>query len=142
MVHLLIFCITRGTIILVIIIIIIIIVVVILILIIIVMVLIVVIVVDVVDVVSNVIVVVVVVLIILWQLLIFCCCSLGFMSLRCHNHNLKGLLLLRNILWRDVMWLLLGWHIPWCQLSNWHALSPLAGCVARTNHLKFGNMRD
>jgi hypothetical protein len=51
---------------------------------------------------------IVVVVVVLWQLWLFCRCSLRFLSLRCHDHNLEWFLLLRRV----VLWLLLRWHIP------------------------------
>jgi hypothetical protein len=90
----------------------------------------VIIVVDVVDIIGVVVVAIVVVLIIMQQL-----------SLRYHDHNLKGLLL-RNVLWRVVLRVLLRQHIPWCQLSNWHVSGALAGYAVRMNHLKFENRRE
>jgi hypothetical protein len=60
------------------------------------------------------------------------------LSLGCHNHNLEWFLLLRRVVLR----LLLRRHIPWRQLTNWRMSSALAGCVARTNHLKIGNRRE
>jgi hypothetical protein len=81
---------------------------------------------------------IVVVVIVLWQLWLFCRCSLRFLSLKCHDHNLEWFLLLRRV----VLWLLLRWHIPWRQLTNWQTSSSLAGCVVRMNHLKIGNRRE
>jgi hypothetical protein len=59
-----------------------------------------------------------------------------------HDHDLKGVLLLRNILRRVVLWLLLRRHISWRNLTDWLTSSALAGCAARMNYLKFGNMRE
>jgi hypothetical protein len=56
-------------------------------------------------------VVVLVVLIIMLWLVLFCRCTLGFLSLMCHNLNLEGLLLLRNVLRRVMLLLLLRCHI-------------------------------
>jgi hypothetical protein len=78
------------------------------------------------------------VVVVLWQLWLFCRCSLRFLSLKCHDHNLEWFLLLRRV----VLWLLLRWHIPWRQLTNWQTSSSLAGCVVRMNHLKIGNRRE
>jgi uncharacterized membrane protein len=43
---------------------------------------------------------IVIVVVVLLQLWLFYRCSLRFLSLRCHDHNLE--------------WLLLRWHVPWC----------------------------
>jgi hypothetical protein len=51
---------------------------------------------------------IVVVVIVLRQLWLFYRCSLRFLSLRCHDHNLEWFLLLRRV----VLWLLLRRHIP------------------------------
>jgi hypothetical protein len=40
------------------------------------------------------------------------------------------------------MWLCRRWYIPWCQLTSGLMSSALEGCAVRTNHLKFGNMRE
>jgi hypothetical protein len=53
--------------------------------------------------------VIVVVLVVLRQLWLFYQCSLRFLSLRCHDHNLEWFLLLRRVM----LWLLLRRHIPW-----------------------------
>jgi hypothetical protein len=53
---------------------------------------------------------IVVVVVVLRQLWLFCRCSLRFLSLRCHDHNLEWFLLLRRV----VLWLLLRCQIPWC----------------------------
>jgi hypothetical protein len=53
---------------------------------------------------------IVVVVVVLRQLWLFCRCSLRFLSLRCHDHNLEWFLLLRRV----VLWLLLRRQIPWC----------------------------
>jgi hypothetical protein len=37
---------------------------------------------------------------------------------------------------------LVGWYIPGHQLSSGLVSSALPGCMTRTNHLKFGNMRE
>jgi hypothetical protein len=58
-----------------------------------------------------VVIMVVVVAIVLWQLL-------RFFSRKYHNHNLKGILLLRSVLQRVGLWLLLRWHIPWRYLTS------------------------
>jgi hypothetical protein len=81
---------------------------------------------------------IVVVVLVLRQLWLFCWCSLRFLSLRCHDHNLEWFLLLRRVVLR----LLLRWHVPWRQLTNWQTSSALAGCAARTNHLKIRNRRE
>jgi hypothetical protein len=52
---------------------------------------------------------IVIVVIILRQLWLFYRCSLRFLSLRCHDHNLEWFLLLRRVVLR----LLLRQHIPW-----------------------------
>jgi uncharacterized membrane protein YhaH (DUF805 family) len=66
---------------------------------------------------------------------------LSFFSRRYHDHDLKGILLLRNILRRVGLWLPLRWHISWHHLTSGMTSSALADCAVRTNHLKFGNMR-
>jgi hypothetical protein len=53
---------------------------------------------------------IVVVVVVLRQLWLFCRCSLRFLSLRCHDHNLEWFLLLRIVVLR----LLLRHQIPWC----------------------------
>jgi hypothetical protein len=53
---------------------------------------------------------IIVVVIVLRQLLLFYRCSLRFLSLRCHDHNLEWFILLRRVILR----LLLRQHIPWC----------------------------
>jgi hypothetical protein len=83
-----------------------------------------------------------VVAVILQQLLMFCRCFLRLLFLRHHDHNLEGLLLLRNVLRRVVLSLQLRWYVPWCHLADWQASSALAGCSASMNHLKFGNRRE
>jgi hypothetical protein len=82
--------------------------------------------------------VVIVVVVILQQLLSF----LHFFSYRYHDHNLKGILLWRNVLRRVGLRLRLRWQIPWRQLSSGLTSSPLMGGVVRANHLKFGNRRE
>jgi hypothetical protein len=77
---------------------------------------------------------VIVMAIILRQLLSF----LHFFSCWYRDHDLKEVLLLRRIGLRRR----LRWHIPWHQLTSGMMSSALAGCVARTNHLKFGNRRE
>jgi hypothetical protein len=81
---------------------------------------------------------IVVVVVVLQQLWLFCRCSLRFLSLRCHDHNLEWFLLLRRVM----LWLILIWHVPWRQLTNWQTSNALAGCAARMNHLKIGNRRE
>jgi hypothetical protein len=76
--------------------------------------------------------------IILRQLLSF----LRVFSCRYRDHNLEGVLPLRNVLRGVGLWLRLGWHIPWCRLSNGLTSSALPGCVASTRHLKFRNRRE
>jgi hypothetical protein len=51
---------------------------------------------------------IVIVVVVLRQLWLFYQCSLRFLSLRCHNHNLEWFILLRRV----VLWLLLRRHIP------------------------------
>jgi hypothetical protein len=51
---------------------------------------------------------IVIMVVVLRQLWLFYRCSLRFLSLRCHNHNLEWLILLRRV----VLWLLLRRHIP------------------------------
>jgi hypothetical protein len=89
-----------------------------------------------------VIVVVFVVAIVLRQLLSFFRCFLSIFSRKYHDHDLKGILLLRNILRRVVLRLLLRWHISWCNQTDWLMSSALVGCAVRTNHLKVGNRRE
>jgi hypothetical protein len=67
---------------------------------------------------------------------------LSFFSCRYHNHDLKGILLPRNVLRRVKLWLQLWWHISWCQLTSGLTSSALAGCAKRMNHLKFRNRRE
>jgi hypothetical protein len=64
-----------------------------------------------------------VVVIVLRQLWLFCQCSLRFLSLRCHDHNLKWFLLLRRV----VLWLLLRRHVPWHQLADVQCSCGLCG---------------
>jgi cellulose synthase/poly-beta-1,6-N-acetylglucosamine synthase-like glycosyltransferase len=89
-----------------------------------------------------VVVIVVVVAIVLRQLLSFFAFFLSFFSHRYHDHDLKRILLLRNILRRVKMRVLLRWHISWDHLTNWLMSSALAGYAVRTNNLKFGNRRE
>jgi hypothetical protein len=91
---------------------------------------------------EMVVVVIVIVPNILQQLLSFCCCFLSVLSCRYDDHDLKGLLLLRNVPRRLMLRLLLRRHISWHQMTDWQMSSALAGCVARTNHLKCGNRRE
>jgi hypothetical protein len=53
---------------------------------------------------------IVIMVVVLRQLWLFYRCSLRFLSLRCHDHNLEWFLLLRRVVLR----LLLRRHIPWC----------------------------
>jgi hypothetical protein len=53
---------------------------------------------------------IVIVVVVLRQLWLFYRCSLRFLSLRCHDHNLEWFLLLRRV----VLQLLLRWRVPWC----------------------------
>jgi hypothetical protein len=52
---------------------------------------------------------IVIVVVVLRQLWLFYRCSLRFLSLRCHDHNLEWFLLLRRVM----LWLLLRRHVPW-----------------------------
>jgi hypothetical protein len=52
---------------------------------------------------------IIIVVVILRQLWLFYRCSLRFLSLRCHDHNLEWFLLLRRVVLR----LLLRRHVPW-----------------------------
>jgi hypothetical protein len=52
---------------------------------------------------------IVIVVVVLRQLWLFYRCSLRFLSLRCHDHNLEWFLLLRRVM----LWLLLRQHVPW-----------------------------
>jgi hypothetical protein len=89
-----------------------------------------------------VIVVVIIVAVVLRQLLSFFHCFLSFFSCWYHGHDLQGILLQRNVLRRVGLRLRLRWYIPWCHLTNSLTYNALAGCVARTNHLKFGIRRE
>jgi hypothetical protein len=89
-----------------------------------------------------VVVVVFIVAIILRQLLSFFHCFLIFFSRKYHHHDLKGILLLRNVLRRIGLRLRLRWHIPWRHQTSGLTSSALVGCAATTNHLKFGNRRE
>jgi hypothetical protein len=40
---------------------------------------------------------IVVVVVVLWQLLLFYRCTLRFLSLKCHDHNLKWFIILRRV---------------------------------------------
>jgi hypothetical protein len=81
---------------------------------------------------------IVIVVIVLRQRWLFYQCSLRFLSLRCHDHNLEWFLLLRRVM----LLLLLRWHIPWRQLSSGLTSSALLGLAASTSHLKFENRRE
>jgi hypothetical protein len=54
---------------------------------------------------------IVIVVIVLRQRWLFYQCSLRFLSLRCHDHNLEWFLLLRRVML--LLLLLLRWHVPW-----------------------------
>jgi hypothetical protein len=75
---------------------------------------------------------IVIVVVVLRQLWLFYRCSLRFLSLRCHDHDLEWFLLLRRV----VLQLLLRRHIPWRWLSSGLMSSALP------SHLKFGNRRE
>jgi hypothetical protein len=64
-----------------------------------------------------VIVVVPIVVIILWQLLSFCRSSWSVFPRKYHDHDIKGVLL-RNVLRTVVLRLLLRRHISWCHLTK------------------------
>jgi hypothetical protein len=81
---------------------------------------------------------VIAVVVILRQLLSF----LIVFYCRYRDHNLEGILLLRNVLRRVGMRLWLKWHIPWCQLTSGLTSSTLVGYATRRNRLKFGNRRE
>jgi hypothetical protein len=81
---------------------------------------------------------IVIVVVVLRQLWLFYRCSLRFLSLRCHNHNLEWFLFLRRVM----LQLLLRQHTPWCLLSSGLTSSALLGCAVSTSHLKCGNMRE
>jgi hypothetical protein len=81
---------------------------------------------------------IIVVVVVLWQQLSF----LRVFSHRYHDHDLEGVLPLRNILRRVELRLWQRWYIPGYQLANRLTSSALAGYAARTNHLKFGNRRE
>jgi hypothetical protein len=82
-----------------------------------------------------VVVVVIIIAIVLRQLL-------SFFSRGYHDHDLKGILLLRDVLRRVGLWLQLRWHMPWHHLTSKATSRALAGCAARMSHLKFGNRRE
>jgi hypothetical protein len=81
---------------------------------------------------------IVVVVIIPRQLLNF----LRVFSCRYRDHNLKGVLLLRNVLRGVGLRLWRRWYIPRRQLSSGLISSALPDCMTRTNQLKFGNRRE
>jgi hypothetical protein len=81
---------------------------------------------------------IVVVVIVLRQLLSFLC----VFSYQYHDHNLEGVLPLRNAQRGVRLWLWQRWYIPGCQLSNGMTSSAPLGCTTRMNYLKFGNMRE
>jgi hypothetical protein len=81
---------------------------------------------------------VVVVVVFLRQLLSFLC----VFSYRYRDHNLEGVLPLRNILKGVRLRLWRRWYIPGCQLSSGLTSNALSGCTMRMNHLKFGNRRE
>jgi hypothetical protein len=76
--------------------------------------------------------------VVLLQLLSF----LRVFSCQYRDHNLNGVLPLRNALRGVGLRLWLGWHIPWRKLSSGLAFSTLPGSVVTTSHLKFGNRRE
>jgi hypothetical protein len=51
-----------------------------------------------------------VMVVVLWHMLGLLC----VFPCRYCDHNLEGILPLRNVLWGVGLWLWLGWHIPWC----------------------------
>jgi hypothetical protein len=77
----------------------------------------------------------------LLHLAFLCRFYLRSLSLRSHELDLIGVLLLRNVLRRAVLWLLLRWHVLKCQLTDWQASGALVGCVVRVNHLKLESRR-
>jgi hypothetical protein len=81
---------------------------------------------------------IVVMVIVLWQLLSFLC----VFSYQYHDHNLEGVLPLRNVLRGIKLWLWRRWYIPGCQLSSGLMSNALPGCTIRTNHLIIGNWRE
>jgi hypothetical protein len=81
---------------------------------------------------------IVTVVVILQQLLSF----LSVLSHKYHDQDLKGILLMRNVLRRVGLQLLLRWHIPWHHLTSGLTSRALAGSAARMNHLKVGNRRE
>jgi hypothetical protein len=81
---------------------------------------------------------IILVVVILWHLLSF----LSVFSHRYRDHDLEGVLLLRDVLRRVGLWLLLRWHIPCHHLTSGLMSSDLVGCAVRMNHLKFGNRRE
>jgi hypothetical protein len=81
---------------------------------------------------------IVVMVVIMWQLSNF----LRVFSRRYRDHDLEGVLHLRNVLRRVGLWLWLRWYIPWLQLTSGLTSSALAGCAVRMNHLKFEKRRE
>jgi hypothetical protein len=81
---------------------------------------------------------VIVVVVILPQLLSFLC----VFSYRYHDHNLEGVLPLRNVLRGVGLWLWQRRYILGRQLSSELTFSALPGYTTRTNHVKFGNKRE
>jgi hypothetical protein len=78
------------------------------------------------------------VVLVLRQLLSFLC----VFSCQYCDHNLKGVLPLRNVLRGVRLWLWRRWYIPGRQLSSGLTSSALSAYTTRMNHLKFGNRRE
>jgi hypothetical protein len=76
--------------------------------------------------------------IVLRQLLSFLC----VFSCQYRDHNLEGVLRLRDILRAVGLQLWRRWYIPGRQLSSGLTLGALLGYMTRKNHLKFGNRRE
>jgi hypothetical protein len=83
----------------------------------------------------------VVVLLLLLLLLLLSRCTLGCWAPRCHQHDLKRLLLLRHVLWSIMLWLLRLWHVTRCQLTSRLTTGALMCGAARMNHLSFRKRR-
>jgi hypothetical protein len=81
---------------------------------------------------------IIVVVVVLRELLSF----LSVFSYWYHDHDLKGIHHLRNVQRRVGLRLRLRWHISWHHLTSGLTSSALTGCAVRMNHLKFGNRRE
>jgi hypothetical protein len=78
------------------------------------------------------------VVVVLRQLLSFLC----VFSCQYYDHNLEGVLPLRNVLRGVRLRLWRRWYIPGRQLSSGLTSSALSAYMTRMNHLKFGNRRE